>query len=207
METHSQPDEVEKGGNSAKIRTASVEKPEMKIYTKTGDEGSTGLPGGERVSKSHARIEALGSLDELNAMLGYCMKVGDGSACHLILSQLQDMVFEVGCEVAAGQRDDRMAVGLETLTTEMEEWIDAHTERMAPLKNFVLPGGSELSCRLHLARAICRRAEREIVLLEQESPGRPIILAFVNRLSDWLFCAARYANQESGIADVEWRKA
>jgi len=175
----------------------------VKIYTKKGDGGETGLIGGHRVQKSDPRISALGDIDELNAALGLCMFHAQGSECRSILDHLQWAAFSIGAEIAAPEerRKEYEATGLQHLTASMEDWIDRHTELMPELKSFVLPGGTILAAHLHLARAVCRRTERSLVAL---SDLRPELLVFINRASDWLFCAARYANFESEVEDVLW---
>ena len=176
----------------------------MKIYTKKGDGGDTGLIGGGRVSKGDALIAALGDLDEMNACLGLCLVYAEGSMSHGILLQLQKMVFSVGAEVAAPEdrKHDYMANGLGELTSTLEKWIDRHTEHMPELTSFVLPVGTILSAHLHQARAVCRRAERSLVSI---GVHRTEVLVVLNRASDWLFCAARYANHESELEDVLWQ--
>ena len=175
----------------------------MKIYTKKGDGGQTGLIGGARVSKGDALIAVLGDLDELNACLGLCVVYGEGSKTHGLLNQLQKTVFSVGAEVAAPEdrRHEYLAKGLGELTLALEDWIDRHSAQMPDLTSFVLPGGTILSAHLHQARAVCRRAERSLVGI---GGHRAELLVFINRFSDWLFCAARYANHESDVEDVLW---
>lgn len=175
----------------------------MKIYTKKGDGGETGLIGGERVSKSHSKIALLGDMDELNASIGLCLVHGQGSMAHSILRQLQKTVFSVGAEIAApkDRRAEYRSKGLKELTKTMEEWIDQHTGYMPELKSFVLPGGTILAAHLHHARAVCRRAERSLVACGDLSAE---MLVFINRTSDWLFCAARYANYEADVDDELW---
>ena len=175
----------------------------MKIYTKKGDSGYTGLLGGGRVPKSDPVLCVLGDLDEFNACLGTAIVHANGSSSEAFLKKLQSTVFDVGAEIAS--TDGRFAAkGVEAITLETEEWIDRLTEQMPELKNFVLPGGTILSADLHLARTVCRRAERSLSSLAQQKRIRPEVTAFVNRISDWLFCAARFANHEAGVKDVVW---
>lgn len=178
----------------------------MKIYTKRGDGGETGLIGGHRVSKSTLVIETLGDLDELNACLGICLTHAEGSLVHSTLERLQRAIFDLGAEIAApdDRKSDYWAQEVDVLTAHLEEWIDLQSERLPELKGFVLPGGTILAAHLHHARTVCRRMERGLVALSLESSVRPEILESANRLSDWLFCAARYANKESGVEDVYW---
>jgi cob(I)alamin adenosyltransferase len=175
----------------------------MKIYTKKGDAGETGLIGGAREGKDALVFMALGDIDELNATLGSVLVASKGMDGEAVLQRLQRALFSLGAELASP--DGRhVANGLETLTSEMEEWIDVHDKLLPELKNFVLPGGTMTAAALHQARAVCRRAERAVVALGKDSQVRPETLAFMNRTSDFLFCCARYANHEAGIADVTW---
>ena len=175
----------------------------FRIYTKTGDAGETGLVGGSRVSKGHERVEALGDVDELNAVIGLarCRP----SSIEPWLAIIQDELFQVGSEVASipGARLSFQLLESGSITR-LEEWIDEATAQLPPLKSFILPGGSELSALLHLARATCRRAERSVIRLSQNSEVRNEILIYLNRLSDWLFVAARKANAEAGVEDTMW---
>ncbi len=175
----------------------------MKIYTKKGDTGETGLIGGERASKDDVVFAALGDVDELNAVIGVALVHAKNAEGEAILKRLQIALFALGAELASP--DERyQAKELELLTGDMEEWIDRHTSLMPELKNFILPGGTLLSASLHHARAVCRRAERSIVELSKVRPVRGEVLAAVNRTSDWLFCAARFANHEASVKDTTW---
>ncbi len=175
----------------------------MKIYTKKGDAGETGLIGGERASKHDVVFAALGDVDELNAAIGVALVHAKDAEGEAILKRLQVVLFGLGAELASP--DERwQAKELEQLTGDMEEWIDRHSTLMPELKNFILPGGTLLGASLHHARAVCRRAERSIVELSKERPVRGEVLAAVNRSSDWLFCAARFSNHEAGIKDTTW---
>lgn len=176
----------------------------MKIYTKTGDAGQTGLPGGARVKKSDPICELLGEVDELNASIGSAILNSEDSAAHMWLQKLQPALFELGSEISTGSGES--LTKLADLTAEMERWMDEHDSKMQPLKNFILPGGCRLAADLHLARTICRRAERSIVRHSQNSPVDSSVLSFVNRLSDWLFMAARFANHEAGQPDIIWKR-
>lgn len=180
----------------------------MKIYTKTGDTGTTGLVGGPRVSKAEARMHAIGTVDELNAQLGVCANLAVEPALKEPLEWIQNWLFDLGAELAtpAGSRFNNETID-ERNTGYLEESIDLLQEDLEPLKNFILPGGSPLSAQLHLARAISRRAEREILTHHAEEPVRGEVLAFVNRLSDWLFVAARTANRLENVEDVAWTKS
>ncbi len=181
----------------------------MKIYTRRGDGGETGLFGGGRVAKNSTRVEAYGSVDELSAALGVAKAqvVDDGIRDRLSLVQRD--LFGIGAHLATPPaRPGRRAPEVPALPTdrigEMEGWIDAATASSPPLRNFVLPGGSAGASQLHVARAVCRRAERRAVALAAEEEVDPAILRYLNRLSDYLFAAARLENRRTGQGDVEW---
>jgi cob(I)alamin adenosyltransferase len=182
----------------------------MKIYTRTGDKGETGLFGGTRVSKDHLRLQAYGTLDELNSVLGVLrLKVSPGTAAEGILQQIQRDLFGLGALLAtpedqAAKLDARMTKPTWSLEA-MEQDIDRLTALSGPMRAFVLPGGNEGSAYAHWARTVCRRAEREIVTLAAEQEVKPLVLTYVNRLSDWLFALARAENAANGVPDVEWR--
>jgi cob(I)alamin adenosyltransferase len=182
----------------------------MKIYTKAGDDGSTGLIGGQRVPKSDARIECVGAVDELNAALGWAaVSAGDlGAELPGKLRIVQNELFVIGSHLACP--DDRPPAHLPSLEESsigrLEMEMDAATEELEPLRNFILPGGSEISARLHIARAVCRRAERVVVTFSQDRPVSRTVITYLNRLSDWLFVLARWANFRSGVGDVQWEK-
>jgi cob(I)alamin adenosyltransferase len=178
----------------------------MKIYTRTGDEGHTRLPGGAAVSKADGRIEALGALDELNAALG--LAAAAGPSLRDVLQRVQHELLAVGANVAAwaGQAGGNVPVLGPEAVERLEREIDAAEEQLAPLRQFILPGGSEAAARLHVARGVCRRAERAVVRLGGTDEGRVPWLAYLNRLSDWLFVMARLANKQAGVPDVLWSK-
>jgi len=180
----------------------------MKIYTRTGDDGSTGLIGGSRTRKCDPRIECYGTVDELNAALGVAVVVAPQPVAEKLL-QIQHDLFVLGSHLAAP--DSVSAQGLpeldESLVTRLEMQIDQAETDLPPLRAFILPGGSEPAARLHLARTICRRAERLLVNFALDRPVNPIVVTYVNRLSDWLFVHARLANHLNGVADVPWKKA
>ena len=183
----------------------------MKIYTKTGDDGTTGLLGGQRVRKSDPRIDCFGAVDELNAMLGWCgvaARQGGLEALCAQLAQVQSDLFTVGSHlaVAEGTGADRNLPPLDdAIVSRLEMEIDGADGQLPELRNFILPGGAELASRLHLARTVCRRAERRIVEFSLDRPVAPLVLTYLNRLSDWLFTQARLANHLAGVADVPWR--
>lgn len=179
----------------------------MKIYTRTGDEGQTGLYGGGRVLKNDLRIAAYGSLDELNAHLGVCRSAELPPALDDVLARLQHELFTLGAELATA---DGAAPGTIVLDAAdiaaAEQAIDWFEEHLAPLKAFILPGGTPASAALHVARAVCRRAERDLVALAETSPVRATSLQYLNRVGDLLFVLARYANHAAGLPDVLWQK-
>ncbi len=178
-----------------------------KLYTKTGDGGETSLGDGTRVSKDHPRVAACGELDELSAILGWCRSAGGGEAIVSRVERIQRQLLSLGAELAtpaeSGQAD-RIAAASAEQRRRLERWIDEATEGLQPLKRLVLCGGTELSCRLHLARTCCRRAERAVVALARSAAVRPEVIVYLNRLSDLLFVWARRANHEAGCPDVTW---
>lgn len=183
-----------------------------RIYTRTGDRGETGLFGGGRVSKSHPRVAAYGAVDELNAVIGVALSLlEDEAPASRPLVAVQSDLFDIGAHLAtpsetAGQRpalpdlpDARIA--------QFEGWIDEAEAELAPLRSFILPGGTEAAAMLHMARTICRRAERQIVALAGSDDVPAPILVYLNRLSDYLFVAARQENHRAGREDVPWTPA
>ncbi len=179
----------------------------MKIYTKTGDEGETGLFGGPRVRKDAARIEAIGVVDELSAVLGVARASGLPRDIATIIFRVQNQLFDLGAELATPVAK---ASGPQNITERQIEWlertIDQHEAALPPLKEFILPGGTVAASHLQLARSICRRAERRVVTLSAEAAIGLEIIIYLNRLSDLLFVLARHVNQTSGEADVVWEK-
>jgi cob(I)alamin adenosyltransferase len=181
----------------------------MKIYTKTGDRGDTGLFGGPRVGKDSPRIEAYGTVDELNSVLGVARSEGVAAEVDGILAQIQNELFAVGAELATPKPEAHRVptVGQDHIAA-LEAAIDGHEALLAPLDQFILPGGSKAAALLHLARTVCRRAERRLVALmrESEEPINDNLLVYLNRLGDLLFVLARATNQSAGAADVPWQK-
>lgn len=179
----------------------------MKIYTRKGDDGRTALYGGGRVSKAHVRVEAYGSVDELNAAVGLARAASPTEDVDAVLARMQSDLFDLGAELAAVGRAAE-ALG-ETRLTEadlerLERDIDRFEAELPPLRSFVLPGGTEASARLHLARTVARRAERRLVELADQEPLRPLLVQYLNRAGDLLFVLARLANARAGVADVPW---
>lgn len=179
----------------------------MKIYTRTGDDGSTGLFGGPRVPKSHPRLAAYGTLDELSAHLGHAIAADASNEVARLYEPVQNELFTLGSHLAT-PADSPHAAKLPAIssdwTTRLEREIDAADTRLPPLQTFILPGGTELAARLHLARTVCRRAEREIVALTDAFPAS--LLEYLNRLSDHLFTHARLANHLQHTRDIPWVK-
>lgn len=183
----------------------------MKIYTRSGDEGETGLFGGGRVLKSHLRVAAYGAVDELNAALGMAVAVVADGEIGSAISRVQQDLFSLGASLATPGAEDGSAKPATpplplARIRDMEGWIDAAADETPPLKNFILPGGGQGAATLHLARTICRRAEREVVALGQEEAVDPGVIRYLNRLSDLLFAFARLENHRGGVPDVLWQK-
>lgn len=180
----------------------------MKIYTKTGDAGETGLFGGDRVSKASLRVATYGDVDELNSAVGWARVAVSNGELDALLNQIQNDLFEVGAEL--GSTADRKEKGGMPLIEEaqveaLERAIDKYEEGPPALQSFVLPGGSESAARFHLARCICRRAERGLVALGGQETLRGELVRYVNRLSDLMFTLARHANHTAGVQDIPWK--
>lgn len=177
----------------------------MKIYTKTGDDGTTALFGGERVSKGSDVVEAYGTVDELNAVLGMARTTKLEAMSEEILARVQNDLFVLGAEVACvpGQEDKmKMDFIEEADGARLEKAIDRAEEGLPPLKNFILPAGTPQASALHLARTVARRAERAVIRLKPDA--RQDLVVYLNRLSDLLFVLARRANHVAGVTDVPW---
>ena len=179
-----------------------------RIYTRTGDDGSTGLGDGSRLPKHHLRIAAYGTVDETSSVIGLCLANGAPDELAGLLRRVQNDLFDVGADLCVpGAGGDRLRIDA-TYTRRIEEWIDRWNEGLEPLSSFVLPGGAPGAAWLHLARTVCRRAERLVSELSAraDEAGRvnPEVLRYLNRLSDLLFVLARVAN-EGGRADVLWK--
>lgn len=182
----------------------------MKIYTKTGDDGETGLYGGGRVSKDDARIEAYGTVDELNALLGLARTEPLPAQIDQLLRQIQNELFDVGAELATRDPTARLATTLgDRQIGALEKSIDDFEATLAPLRQFILPGGTSSAAALHLARTVCRRAERRVVSLAAV-PNEHVstaLVVYLNRLSDLLFVLARATNHAAGVPDIPWQKS
>lgn len=180
----------------------------MKIYTKTGDDGSTGLFGGDRVRKSDRRLECYGTVDELSAALGVA-RVAAADEFARRIERVQHELFVVGSHLATPEDSpwtELLPAMDETMIGRLEMEIDAAESELPALKAFIVPGGCELAARLHLARTICRRAERRAVDFSMDRPIATLVVTYLNRLSDWLFVQARLANHRAGVDDILWEK-
>lgn len=181
----------------------------MKIYTKTGDAGETGLFGGPRVTKDDERIEAYGTVDELNAVIGMVRAATPPAMIDEVLRRLQHELFVVGAQLATPKPEEKgVPMISEAYIAAAERDIDHFEERLPPLKEFILPGGTAVAAQIHLARAVCRRAERRVVTFAASAPESvtPTLLAYLNRLGDLLFVLARATNQHAGRAETAWKK-
>jgi cob(I)alamin adenosyltransferase len=193
---------------SRAVSPHSARKPDMgyrlsKICTKTGDDGMTGLGDGSRVQKDHPRVEAYGNVDELNCLIGMlaCLKVPPRIRSFLI--DIQHDLFDIGGELCIPGH----SIIREDQVQRLEDQLDEINALLPPLKEFILPGGSEEASLCHLARAVCRRAERGVITLEEEAQIGPLVIPYLNRLSDLLFIVARFLNKTAGIADVCWDRS
>jgi cob(I)alamin adenosyltransferase len=176
----------------------------MKIYTKTGDDGETGLWGGLRVPKDALRVHAYGTVDECNAALGLARAVGLDAGLDALLAEVQNQLFVVGADLATpGEAASIPRVG-DAEVDFLERSIDALEEELDPLRQFILPGGTPAAAQLHLARTVARRAERWLVSVAREEAVNPRVSVYLNRLSDFLFVAARAANARAATPDVPW---
>ncbi len=179
-----------------------------KIYTKTGDDGTTGLFGGRRVAKDSLRIESYGTVDELNSVIGLARAQGAGEDHDALLATIQEQLFVLGADLAT-PHDAMKNFALPRVTPSdvecLERAIDDMERSLPPLKNFILPGGSPAGAALHLGRTVCRRAERAVVMLRHEEPEIGVLpMQYLNRLSDLLFVLARAVNQSAGIEEHPW---
>ena len=178
----------------------------MKIYTKTGDSGETSLFGGARVRKDDSRIEAYGTVDELNSFIGVARAVWPSSSFDPQLHVIQSDLFDIGAHLAS-PGVSRFAGPDTVRVAALEEAIDAMESELEPLTSFILPGGSLAAAHLHVARTVCRRAERLVVALGEGDEATKASVVYLNRLSDFLFVAARFANRIHSVADAPWKRS
>ncbi|MDO5509441.1 MAG: cob(I)yrinic acid a,c-diamide adenosyltransferase [Weeksellaceae bacterium] len=184
----------------------------MKIYTKTGDKGTTSLYGGTKVSKADLRIESYGTTDELNSAIGCIMAHTQKEDVHNALISIQKQLFVLGAELATPPDKLFLANGKSRIgktlqeedITALENHIDQMESELPALQKFILPGGGAAAAHAHLARTICRRAERRVVALKNEDEVRKLLVIYLNRLSDYLFVLARKLSKDAGIPDTEW---
>ena len=181
----------------------------MKIYTKTGDKGTTSLIGGTKVSKAHVRIEAYGTVDELNSYIGLCKDLLSNNDSNSVLQEVQERLFTIGAALACDpEKETKLKIPdlKEEDITLLEQEIDKMNEQLAPMKSFILPGGHPTISHIHISRCICRRAERCCVRLEAEqNEVEPIIIKYLNRLSDYLFVLARYTAHQLKAEEIPWK--
>ena len=176
----------------------------MKVYTRTGDDGTTGLADGRRVSKRSARVAAYGEIDELNAVLGVLRAEPLAGAAGAYVTRIQNVLFDIGAVLADPRARSPLSVDASEPTW-LESWIDEMEAELSPLRNFVLPAGARPAALAHQARAVCRRAERRVVALAEEDRDAARVLPVLNRLSDALFVLARWLNRQADVPDVAWR--
>lgn len=176
----------------------------MKLYTKQGDDGTTGLSGGVRVTKNDVRVCAYGDIDETNAAIGVAITICQDHEVNHWLVRIQSDLFSIGAELAAPNASRRPHDIDGSSVAQMETWIDTADVEVSPLKSFILPGGAAPAASLHAARTVCRRAERAIVDLSQQQAVRPDVIQYVNRLSDFLFAVARLLNHRLGVHEQTW---
>lgn len=181
---------------------------EIKIYTKTGDDGTTGLVGGSRVKKYDPRLEAYGTVDELNALVGLIRSFDlEPETCELLIF-IQNKLFNIGSRLASDEKGNEFTAGL-TLNKDdvlvLENAIDRFEQDLPELKHFILPGGDQLVAQCHVARTVCRRAERRIVEFSETEKVDSELIKFINRLSDFLFVLARYTGAKGGIDETPWK--
>ncbi len=182
----------------------------MKIYTKTGDTGETGLFGGERVSKNSVRIEAYGTVDELNSIIGLTITECNSEEIKTLLQKIQNKLFVLGSDLATPDSEKNKKLNISRVTpdfaAEIENSIDYFTSQLEELRNFILPGGSKGASMLHVCRTICRRAERRVIAIDDGISISSDIIIFLNRLSDLFFVLSRFENKVSGIPDITWKQ-
>jgi len=197
-----------KSEDASQVRHARASGEALKIYSKTGDDGSTGLYGGDRTTKASVRIDAIGEIDELNATIGLARTHSKSDSLDSLLSTIQNLLFDLGAELACPPGGKFQVARIGTAHVGMlERSIDEQSARLPELKVFILPGGCDLAAQLHVARAVCRRAERAVTRLHEIEPVRHEPREFLNRLSDWLFVSARTANHSQNVNDIGWSQS
>ncbi|QIA08319.1 cob(I)yrinic acid a,c-diamide adenosyltransferase [Draconibacterium halophilum] len=180
---------------------------DFKIYTKTGDDGTTGLVGGSRVKKYDLRLESYGTVDELNACIGVIRSFEMDSAIKDLLLKIQHKLFNIGSRLASDEKGEAFTAQLIVKNEDiivLEKAIDDYHETLPELSNFILPGGELSAAQCHMARTICRRAERRIVEFSEQTPVQPELIKYINRLSDYLFVLARKLGHDKGISETTW---
>lgn len=188
----------------------------MKIYTKTGDAGETSLFGGQRLTKAHSRIESYGTVDELNAHIGLALALLQSEKNDTLIDlieqceAIQQTLFVIGSHLSTPYDPMNIPSTLPLIEvqaiTDLEQWIDTMDEELPELKNFILPSGVPAAAQIHIARTVARRAERAVIRLSAEEQILPEIIQYFNRLSDYLFVAARFVNHVAGVVETPWRK-
>lgn len=182
--------------------------PITRIYTRGGDQGQTRLGGGQKVSKASSRLECYGTVDELNSHLGLCRSLSPCEELLPLLLRIQNELFDLGSDLCFLEEDKgkwKIPQVTEASIEVMESEIDRFQAEAGPLENFILPGGSRAASCLHVARTVCRRAERECVRMLDQEPIHPLVIRYLNRLSDWLFAASRLENLRAGVEEPLWR--
>jgi cob(I)alamin adenosyltransferase len=178
-----------------------------RVYTRAGDDGTTALGGGQRVRKDSVRIEAYGTVDELNSVIGVAVTLGLHDSMREQFFVIQQVLFNLGSDLCILEDDKKrlQVPGIDPRHVEqLEGWIDAWNEELEPLRSFILPGGDPSSAQLHVARTVCRRAERLVIALSRDEAVGPQVIPYLNRLSDLLFVAARYQAKQTGRGDLLW---
>lgn len=181
----------------------------IKIYTKTGDDGTTGLVGGNRVSKQDSRLEAYGTVDELNSNIGVILSLDVPLNVQKVLLQIQNRLFNIGSRLASDEKGEEFTAGLSIKTEDielLEVTIDRWEEDLPDLDHFILPGGTTAAAHCHVARTICRRAERRILEFAEKNSVQSEIIQYINRLSDMLFVLARKLNFDDGVDEIPWEQ-
>ncbi len=177
----------------------------MKVYTKSGDKGKTSLFGGTRISKNDSRIEAYGTVDELNSHVGLLMSLVNESDINLLLKECQAMLFDIGSHLASDGTMDQYLPELDkSWIDRLEQTMDAYTVELPELKTFILPRGNQRIAQAHVCRTVCRRAERRVVLASESIDVEAFIIKFLNRLSDYFFVLARHLTRLDGIDELKW---